>query len=93
MPVLPQVVTLEDGGAVKEIDQGGEAPLATATAATLPLRFRFIAGAVAFIPLLLSTIYIARYTYEPERFVPPTELGLTQFILGGALVLFLVITP
>jgi hypothetical protein len=59
----------------------------------IPVWFRWAASIVAFALIVLPTIVIVRYSITPERFVSPTDLGLTPLILAGAAILLAALAP
>jgi hypothetical protein len=75
-------------------DVGPDLPLsAQPSTPTIPTWFRVVVISIAALLILLSGIYFARYTYEPERFVAPSDLGLGFLILSGVALMLAVIAP
>jgi hypothetical protein len=73
-------------------DVGPDLPLsAQPSTPTIPTWFRVVVISIAALLILLSGIYFARYTYEPERFVAPSDLGLGFLILSGVALMLAVI--
>lgn len=60
---------------------------------TIPGWFRAVVVLLGLGLLVPSVIYIARYTYEPNRFVRPDELDLPLLIVTGALLTLAALTP
>jgi hypothetical protein len=59
----------------------------------IPKWFRAVVVLLGLGLLVPSVVYIARYTYEPSRFVKPDELDLPLLIVTGALLTLAAITP
>jgi hypothetical protein len=73
---------------------GADLPLsAQPDTPTIPIWFRVVVISIAASLILLCAIYFARYTYEPERFVAPSELGLGFIVLAGIALMLAVIAP
>jgi hypothetical protein len=70
-----------------ELSAAGESGMA------VPRWFRAVVGLLGLGLLVPSVIYIARYTYEPDRFVKPDELDLPFLIVTGALLTLAAMTP
>jgi hypothetical protein len=73
--------------------QDDELPSADLRGMELPGWFRLIVALLGLSILIPSVVYIARYTYEPSRFVAPSELDVPLLIVAGALLTLAAITP
>lgn len=59
----------------------------------LPVWFRWATSTLALALIVPSTIFIIRYSLDPERFVSPSDLGVVQLILSGTLLLLFAMAP
>ena len=76
-----------------EKPEDDESQMEDNTAFELPTWFRWATCVLALALIVPPTIFIIRYSLEPERFVTPADLGVIQLVLSGTLLLLLAMTP
>lgn len=75
-------------------DPGEEEPLAADDGSfEIPTWFRWVAAALSLALIVPSIVFVVRYSLAPAQFVSPTELGITQLILAGTVILLFALAP